>query len=76
MLLQIKSHRSNFIPPYSNKRSKLFPATKLVAICVMFGDVYHTWSAARNAAASVQHAVVVRQAQVGSHPGLFGTCRR
>jgi hypothetical protein len=40
----------------------------LVAMCMPYGDAYHTRSAIRNAGASVQRAVVVRQAQMGSHP--------
>jgi hypothetical protein len=40
----------------------------LVAMCMPYGDVYHTRSATRNAGASVLRAVVVRQAQMGSHP--------
>jgi hypothetical protein len=40
----------------------------LVAMCMPYGDAYHTRSATRNAGASVQRAVVVRQAQMGSHP--------
>jgi hypothetical protein len=40
----------------------------LVAMCMPFGDAYHTRSAIRNAGASVQRACVVRQAQMGSHP--------
>jgi hypothetical protein len=40
----------------------------LVAMCMPYGDAYHTRSATRNARASVQRAVVVRQAQMGSHP--------
>jgi hypothetical protein len=41
---------------------------KLVAMCMPCGDAYHTRSATRNAGASVPRAVVVRQAQLGSHP--------
>jgi hypothetical protein len=40
----------------------------LVAKCMPYGDAYHIRSATRNAGASVQRAVVVRQAQMGSHP--------
>jgi hypothetical protein len=40
----------------------------LVAMCMPNGDAYHTMSATRNAGASVQLAVVVQQAQMGSHP--------
>jgi hypothetical protein len=40
----------------------------LVAMCMPYGDAYHTRAATRNAGASVQRAVVVRQAQMGSHP--------
>jgi hypothetical protein len=40
----------------------------LVAMCMPYGDAYHTRSATRNAGASVQCSVVVRQAQKGSHP--------
>jgi hypothetical protein len=40
----------------------------LVAMCMPYGDAYHTRSAMRNAGASVQRAVVVQQAQMGSHP--------
>jgi hypothetical protein len=40
----------------------------LLAMCMPYGDAYHTGSAARNAGALVQHAVVVRQVQMGSHP--------
>jgi hypothetical protein len=40
----------------------------LVAICVPYGNAYHTRSATRNAGASFQRAVVVQQAQMGSHP--------
>jgi hypothetical protein len=39
----------------------------LVAMCMSYGDAYHTRSATRNAGASVQRAVVVRGAHVGSH---------
>jgi hypothetical protein len=40
----------------------------LVAMCMPYGDAYHTRSATRNAGASVRRVVVVRQAQMGSHP--------
>jgi hypothetical protein len=40
----------------------------LVAMCMPYGDAYHTRSATRNAGASVQRAVVVRQAQMESRP--------
>jgi hypothetical protein len=40
----------------------------LVAMCRPYGDAYHTRSATRNSGASVQRAVVVRQAQMESHP--------
>jgi hypothetical protein len=40
----------------------------LVTMCMPYGDAYHTRSATRNAGASVQRAVVVKQAQMGSHP--------
>jgi hypothetical protein len=40
----------------------------LVAMCMPYGDAYHTRSATRNAGASVQRAVVVRQARMGSRP--------
>jgi hypothetical protein len=40
----------------------------LVAMCMPYCDAYHTRSATRNAGASVQRALVVRQAQMGSHP--------
>jgi hypothetical protein len=40
----------------------------LVAMCMPYGSAYHTRSATRNAGASVQRAVVVRQARMGSHP--------
>jgi hypothetical protein len=40
----------------------------LVAMCMPYGDAYHTRSATRNAGTSVQGAVVVQQAQMGSHP--------
>jgi hypothetical protein len=40
----------------------------LVAMCMPYGDPYHTRSATRNAGASVQRAVVVQQAQMVSHP--------
>jgi hypothetical protein len=40
----------------------------LVAMCMPYGDAYDTGSATRNAGASVQRAVVVRQAHMGSHP--------
>jgi hypothetical protein len=39
----------------------------LVAMCMPYGDANHTRSATRNAGASVQRTVMVRQAQVGSH---------
>jgi hypothetical protein len=49
----------------------------LVAMCVPYGDAYHTRSATRNAGASVQRVVVVRQAQMGSHPlPVVRKCRR
>jgi hypothetical protein len=48
----------------------------LVAMC-MYGDAYHMMSAPRNAGELVQHPVVVRQVQMGSHPRpVAGTCRR
>jgi hypothetical protein len=37
----------------------------LVALCRPYGDAYHTRSATRNTGASVQRAVVVRQAPMG-----------
>jgi hypothetical protein len=40
----------------------------LVALCMPYGDAYLTRSSTRKAGASVQRAVVVRQAQMGSHP--------
>jgi hypothetical protein len=40
----------------------------LVAICLPYGDAYHTRSATRKAGASVQRAIVVRRVHVGSHP--------
>jgi hypothetical protein len=40
----------------------------LVAKCMPYGDAYHTRSTTRNAGASIQHAVVARQAQMGIHP--------
>jgi hypothetical protein len=40
----------------------------LVAMCMPYGDAYNTRSATRNAGASVQRAVMLRQAQMGSHP--------
>jgi hypothetical protein len=40
----------------------------LVAMCMPYGDAYHTRSATRNAGASVQRAVVMQQAQMGGHP--------
>jgi hypothetical protein len=40
----------------------------LVAMCMPYGDAYHTRSATRNAGASVQRGFVVRQAQMGRHP--------
>jgi hypothetical protein len=40
----------------------------LVAMCMPYADAYHTRSATRNAGASVQRNVVVRHAQMGSHP--------
>jgi hypothetical protein len=39
-----------------------------IAVCMPYGDAYHASSAPRNAGASVQHAVVVRQVQMGGHP--------
>jgi hypothetical protein len=36
-------------------------------MCMPYGDAYHTRSATRNAGASVQRAIVVKQAQMGSH---------
>jgi hypothetical protein len=44
----------------------------LIAMCMPYGDAYHTRSASRNAGASVQSAVVVRQVQMGSHPRPVG----
>jgi hypothetical protein len=38
-----------------------------VAMCMPYGDAHHMRSATRNAGASVQRAVRVRQAQMGSH---------
>jgi hypothetical protein len=40
----------------------------LVPMCMPYSHTYHTRSVMRNAGASVQRAVVVRQAQMGSHP--------
>jgi hypothetical protein len=40
----------------------------LVAMCMPYGDAYHTRSVTRNAGASVQRAVAVWHAQMGSHP--------
>jgi hypothetical protein len=40
----------------------------LVAMCMPYCDAYHTRSATRNAGASAQRAVMVQQAQMGSHP--------
>jgi hypothetical protein len=40
----------------------------LVAMCMPYGDAYHTRSATRNAGGSAQRAVVARQTQMGSHP--------
>jgi hypothetical protein len=40
----------------------------LVGMCMPYGDAYHTRSGPRNAGALVQHAVVVRQVRMGSHP--------
>jgi hypothetical protein len=37
------------------------------AICMPYGDEYHTRSATRNAGDSVLRAVMVRQSQMGSH---------
>jgi hypothetical protein len=51
----------------------------LVAMYLPYGDAYHARSAARNAGASVQLAVVVQQAcRCGQppHGQSFGTCRR
>jgi hypothetical protein len=39
----------------------------LVAMCMPYGDAYHTRSATRNAGVSVQRAVVVQEAQMGGH---------
>jgi hypothetical protein len=41
--------------------------TNLVATCMLYGDAYHTRLATRNAGASVQRAIVMRQSQMGSH---------
>jgi hypothetical protein len=46
----------------------------LVAMCMLYGDAYHTRSATRNAGTSVQRAVVVRQMQMGSHPRPVADC--
>jgi hypothetical protein len=40
----------------------------LGAMCMPYGDAYHTRSVTRNAGASVQRAVVLWQAQIGRHP--------
>jgi hypothetical protein len=40
----------------------------LLAMCMPYGDAYHTRSSTRNASALVQLAGVVRQVQMGSHP--------
>jgi hypothetical protein len=40
----------------------------LVAMCMPYGEAYHTKSATRNAGASVPRAVVVWQVQMGRHP--------
>jgi hypothetical protein len=42
----------------------------LVVMCMPYGDAYHTMSATRNAGASVQRDVVVRQSQLRSHQRL------
>jgi hypothetical protein len=39
-----------------------------IAMCMPYGDAYHTRSVTRNAGALVQRAVVVRQTQMGSRP--------
>jgi hypothetical protein len=44
----------------------------LAAMCMLYGDAYHARSVTRNAGASFPRAVVVRQAQMGSHPRPVG----
>jgi hypothetical protein len=46
----------------------------LVAMCMPYGDAYHTRSAPQNAGATVQRAV--RRMWAATHGQTFGTCRR
>jgi hypothetical protein len=71
----LAGHRMGSDPMFLHRRwlQKLSIKTQvlnanLVAMRMPYGDAYHTRSATRNGGASVQRTVVVRQAQVGSHP--------
>jgi hypothetical protein len=70
----LAGHRMGFHPMFLLRRSLQKLSMKvqvlnanLVAMCMPCGDAYHTRSATQNAGASVQRAVVVRQAQMGRH---------
>jgi hypothetical protein len=71
----LAGHRMGSDPMFLHRRWLQKPSIKvqvlnanLAAMCTLYCDAYHTRSATRNAGASVQHAVVVRQVQMGSHP--------
>jgi hypothetical protein len=71
----LAGHRMGSNPKFLHRRWLQKPSIKvqvlnanLVAMCMPCCEAYHTRSATRNAGASVQHAVVVRQVQMGSHP--------
>jgi hypothetical protein len=72
--VMIAGHRTGSDPMFLHRRwlqkqsitAQLLNAN-LVAMCMPYGDAYHTRSATRNAGASVQRAVVVQQAKMGSH---------
>jgi hypothetical protein len=71
----LAGHRMGSDPMFLHRRrlqklsikAQVLNANNLVAMCMPYDDAYNTRSATRNAGASVQRAVVVRQAQMGSH---------
>jgi hypothetical protein len=71
----LAGHRMGSDPMFQHRRWLQKQSVKvqvlnanLAAMCMPYGDAYHTRSATRNAGASVQRAVVVQQAQMGGHP--------
>jgi hypothetical protein len=71
----LASHRMGSDPMFLHRRwlQKLSIKVQvlnanLVAMCMPYGDAYHTRLVTRNAGASVQRAVVVWQGHMGSHP--------